>query len=39
MKDQNSDMGSRGEHWAPAVVKIDIKARLAIGVADVDGTQ
>jgi hypothetical protein len=35
---ENGDMGSRGEYWALAIVEVDIKVRLAIGVADVDRT-
>jgi len=38
MKDQDGNMGSRGEHRAVAVVEVDVGARSAIGVVDVDGT-
>jgi len=38
MNHLNGDVGSRGEHRAFAVVEVDIKVRLASGIAEVDST-
>ena len=38
MNDKNGDVGGRAEHRALAVVEVDVRVCLAIGVGDVDGT-